>query len=259
MSKAIKRLNAYGMGGTFDQPGYEYDAVNDTFKDLESGKVFSKEYVAPTGGTGTVTPTVKLETNKEVSITENGEVEITPTSGKDAMEKVTANVAVPVPVLEDNKAASIDVSQYTEPVEITPTQGKDGMKKNTITLTNIPQSNTSAPLLYGWSLNVYNTTTSSTEATYDIYLTCDTAPETTAAVLDTYALEADPNSLEVLIHHLSDNLSLDFTVETSNHGTEFLITTEGAEISFERKTELPDITSIADIVSYVQGQYQPNM
>lgn len=145
--KAIKRKNAYGMGGTFDQPGYEYDPVNDTFKDLETGKVFSKEYVAPTSGTGTVTPTVKLETNKEVSITANGEVEITPTSGKDAMEKVTANVAVPVPVLEDNKAASIDVSQYTEPVEITPTSGKDGMKKNTITLTNIPSGSTT---LYAW-------------------------------------------------------------------------------------------------------------
>lgn len=40
--------------------------------------------------------------------------------------------------LEDNKAATINVSTYTAPVEITPTAGKDGMKKATITLSNIP-------------------------------------------------------------------------------------------------------------------------
>ena len=38
---------------------------------------------------------VELEDNKEVSITENGEIEITPTEGKDGMKKVTANVNVP--------------------------------------------------------------------------------------------------------------------------------------------------------------------
>lgn len=42
--------------------------------------------------------------------------------------------------LEDNKAATINVSAYTVPVEITPTEGKDGMKKATITLSNIPSS-----------------------------------------------------------------------------------------------------------------------
>lgn len=36
-----------------------------------------------------------LEDNKEVSITENGTIEITPSEGKDAMKKVTANVNVP--------------------------------------------------------------------------------------------------------------------------------------------------------------------
>ena len=40
--------------------------------------------------------------------------------------------------LDDNKAATINVSTYTEPVEVTPTAGKDGMKKATITLSNIP-------------------------------------------------------------------------------------------------------------------------
>jgi hypothetical protein len=36
----------------------------------------------------------KLENNKTVTITENGEVEITPTAGKDGMKKVTATVNV---------------------------------------------------------------------------------------------------------------------------------------------------------------------
>lgn len=40
--------------------------------------------------------------------------------------------------VESNKAATIDVSQYTEPVAITPTSGKDAMAKATITLSNIP-------------------------------------------------------------------------------------------------------------------------
>ena len=76
-----------------------------------------------------------VEDNKEVTLTANGETEITPTSGKTSMKKVTATVAVPI---EDNKAGTIDVSAYTEPVEITPTSGKAGMAKCTVTLTNIP-------------------------------------------------------------------------------------------------------------------------
>ncbi len=40
--------------------------------------------------------------------------------------------------IEANKAATIDVSQYSTPVEITPTSGKDGMAKTTVTLSNIP-------------------------------------------------------------------------------------------------------------------------
>lgn len=47
--------------------------------------------------------------------------------------------------LEDNKTATIDVSEYTEPVEITPTAGKDGMKKATVTLSNIPSGK-----LFAW-------------------------------------------------------------------------------------------------------------
>ena len=49
--------------------------------------------------------------------------------------------------LDNNKAATINVSTYTEPVVITPTSGKDGMKKATITLSNIPSGVTT---LYAW-------------------------------------------------------------------------------------------------------------
>lgn len=82
----------------------------------------------------------ELENNKEVTITENGTIEITPTAGHDyaGMKKVTALVNVAGGDIEANKAATIDVSTYTEPVEITPTAGKDGMAKATVTLTNIP-------------------------------------------------------------------------------------------------------------------------
>ena len=41
-------------------------------------------------------------------------------------------------IVEDKKAATIDVSTYTEPVNVTPTNGKDAMKKAIITLSNIP-------------------------------------------------------------------------------------------------------------------------
>ena len=52
--------------------------------------------------------------------------------------------------LENNKAKTINVSTYTEPVEVTPTAGKDGMKKATITLSNIP-SPSGVTTLYAWA------------------------------------------------------------------------------------------------------------
>ena len=36
--------------------------------------------------------------------------------------------------LDENKAVSIDVSMYTEPVVVNPTSGKDGMKKSNYNL-----------------------------------------------------------------------------------------------------------------------------
>lgn len=73
---------------------------------------------------------VSLEDNKEVSITENGEVEIEPSDDYDAMKKVTATVSIP---LEDNKISAITSNGTTE---ITPTDSNVAMKKVTVT-TNV--------------------------------------------------------------------------------------------------------------------------
>ena len=50
--------------------------------------------------------------------------------------------------LDKNKAVTINVSTYTDPVEVTPTEGKDGMEKVTVTLNNIP----TATVLSAWKL-----------------------------------------------------------------------------------------------------------
>lgn len=83
---------------------------------------------------------VVLENNKEVTISENGTVVVSPTEGKDAMKNVTATVAVPVPTLEANKAITIDASSYTNPVVIEPSVDKDAMEKATVTVSNIPEA-----------------------------------------------------------------------------------------------------------------------
>lgn len=80
----------------------------------------------------------KPEQEKSVTITENGESSVTPDEGK-TLKKVTITAAVPVPVIEETKAVTVDVSTYTGPIEITPTEGKDGVAKIVLTLTNIPQ------------------------------------------------------------------------------------------------------------------------
>ena len=53
--------------------------------------IFKHQQTSSGGGGGGA----DLENNKQVSITENGTVEITPSAGKDGMKKVTANVNVP--------------------------------------------------------------------------------------------------------------------------------------------------------------------
>lgn len=72
-----------------------------------------------------------LENNKAVSITTGGETVITPSSGKDAMKKVTATVVT------ETKEETIDVTTYTEPIIFTPSSGKAGISSIKITLTGI--------------------------------------------------------------------------------------------------------------------------
>ena len=88
--------------------------------------------------------------------------------------------------LENNKAATIDVSTYTEPVEVTPTIGKDGMKKVTVTLSNIPVAGAT---LYAWkdaSNNIAYTETTTPEAEGGCYLSAVTglASDTIKAVAE---------------------------------------------------------------------------
>ena len=69
--------------------------------------------------------------------------------------------------LDNNKAKTIDVSTYTQPVEVLPTSGKNGMKKATITLSNIP-SPSGVSTLYAWvSSGYYVYTTTATPTTQD--------------------------------------------------------------------------------------------
>lgn len=89
---------------------------------------------------GDVPQTYDLQNNKTATInvsTYTEPVEVTPTSGKDAMKKATITLSN-IPDIETSKAVSVDVSTYTEPIDIEPTEGKDGMAKVVLTLTNIP-------------------------------------------------------------------------------------------------------------------------
>ena len=139
MSKVIQNKGGIGVGAPYDLPGYEYDPVTDKFKDLATGKSFDKD-----GG-------AKLEDNKAFTVDTNGTIVVNPSATYDGMKKVTLNVQVPEAELENNKAATIDVSAYTDPVEVTPTEGKDGMKKVTVTLSNIPSGGATLQL-YAWEI-----------------------------------------------------------------------------------------------------------
>ena len=57
--------------------------------------------------------------------------------------KVTPKVSV-----QENKAVTVDVSGYTEPVEILPPEGKVAMEKVTLTLDNIPSGG--GAIAYAW-------------------------------------------------------------------------------------------------------------
>ena len=76
------RTKAYiGLKSGNGLPGYTYDPVNDTFTDDITGNVFDSSNVH------------KPEQIKTVNITENGEINILPDTGK-TLAKVVANVSV---------------------------------------------------------------------------------------------------------------------------------------------------------------------
>ena len=55
----------------------------------------------------------------------------------DIKDVVYTSVNIDEADIEDNKAVTVDVSTYTEPIVITPTAGKDGMAKVVVTLTGL--------------------------------------------------------------------------------------------------------------------------
>ncbi len=97
--------------------------------------------------------------------------------------------------LENNKAASINVSTYTTPVEITPQEGKDAMKKVTITLTNIG----GVSKLYAWglyneevgviTLPVMYTTSGTPEIGDDLITSSGESGEPTCISIGSYTVE----------------------------------------------------------------------
>lgn len=87
---------------------------------------------------GEVPEVPALENNKTATIDASiytAPVEVTPTSGKDAMKKATITVSN-IPEIEATKEVSINVTEYTEPVEIE-SSTKDGIGKVVVTLTGL--------------------------------------------------------------------------------------------------------------------------
>ena len=222
-------------GETEIVPNNDYDAIKKvvvtTAIPLESNKsetIDVSQYsdaveITPTSGktamektTVTLSNIPQIEANKEASITQNGTVEITPTSGKQGMAKTTVTVNVPQEFdIESNKSATIDVSEYTDPVEITPTQGKDGMAKATITLSNIPSPSGSVTL-YAWS------TADDMPTPYFTYTNIDSAP-TNPVVGGIKFIEQEqerPDSMQI------NSLPAEGDVYTKVSDTEFTISWE---------------------------------
>lgn len=169
---------------------------------------------------------VVLEDNKEVSITSNGTTEITPTSGKDAMKKVTATVAVPVPTLETNKTATINVSTYTAAVEITPTEGKDAMEKATITLSNIPEAGIDD--LVFWR-------TGSGAHTYVMLPFSDATTIASADAFNALKCAYGDGAAHYTVADVPDYSQFDdITAYTASNASSFTITQDGADVTYEK-------------------------
>lgn len=85
--------------------------------------------------------------------------------------------------VQTNKASTIDVSAYTEPIVITPDTDYESMKKTTVTLSNIPVAQGTA---YAWAIGDKY-----------IYLNVATAPDAITNI-KCIAIGSPDNSLEVI-------------------------------------------------------------
>lgn len=104
------------MGATLQNSVPMKEILKPTGYDIPAS-VANKTWGQATSGGGAV-----VEDNKNVSITANGTVEITPSSGSDAMAKVTASVNVPSEAKEEQtKSVTITENGTTT---VTPDSGK---------------------------------------------------------------------------------------------------------------------------------------
>ena len=150
-----KKEVRFDDNGTFTvEPDEGYDAIQTVEVSVDLPVMASQEASISENGTVEIVPEEgfnamkkvvahisvpsggKPSQAKSVTITENGTTAIEPDEGY-TLSGVTVNAEVPVPEIEFNKPATIDVSEYSSPVQIV--SDKDGMKRATVTLTNIPQ------------------------------------------------------------------------------------------------------------------------
>ena len=177
-----------------------------------------------------------LESNKTVSITQNGTTLVQPSSGKDGMEQVTVNVNVSGggADLEDNKEVTITENGT---VEITPTEGKDGMKKVTATV-NV-SSGSADEMWYCYSV------INGLENRGYIYFPFSTPPATeTEALRESWFVLGDPLpeiTLDSEIFH-GDFFSGDNFSSYEKDGNNFIVRFDGRPPLFFTRESSKDIT-----------------
>ena len=88
--------------------------------------------------------------------------------------------------VQTNKASTIDVSAYTEPIVIKPDTDYESMKKNTVTLNNIPVAGAT---LYAWKLDTAIVYTKVAEPTTSDKALVPAATGLTEAVIAAVAAE----------------------------------------------------------------------
>lgn len=121
--------------------------------------------------------------------------------------------------VQTNKAATIDVSAYTEPVVVKPDTDYESMQKTTVTLTNIPSPSGGATA-YAWK---YSGTTVQ-------YFDFAVAPADLAGMSASKSLELNSGAISVF----SEEGEVDAYTRTSD--TEFTATFGATELTFVRDT-----------------------